>query len=168
MDIQTIQKSAVEQIFFPHDTIRKEQEILMQDIQRCLHEKKTLIAHAPTGLGKTAAALGPSLKYALDNNKTIFFLTSRHTQHIIALDTLKKIHEKYTLEFTVGDIIGKKWMCALPAVEQLYSNEFSEFCKKMKEDNKCENYANTRKNMNLTVEAKNVLHQISSSIHDTE
>ncbi|MBI3032216.1 ATP-dependent DNA helicase [Candidatus Woesearchaeota archaeon] len=159
----------MEQIYFPFDVVRDEQKRLMQDISASLQQQKNIIAHAPTGLGKTAAALAPALTYALQQDKTVFFLTSRHTQHLIALKTLQEIQEKYHLDFSVGDIIGKKWMCALPEVTTLYSNEFAEFCKKLREDTKCGFYAKTRKQtMGLTVEAKDTLHQIKTSIHDTE
>jgi len=46
----------------------------------CLQNQKDLLLSAPTGVGKTVAALYPCLKYALRNGKSIFFLTSKSTQ----------------------------------------------------------------------------------------
>ena len=88
-------QDAFAQILFPFDSIRSEQDALIAKVSSCIAEKKHLVVHAPTGLGKTIASLGPALKYAIDNKKTVFFLTSRHTQHIIAVDTLKAIKEKF-------------------------------------------------------------------------
>lgn len=148
-------------ILFPHRKVRKIQSELIKDIISAFEKKSCLIAHAPTGLGKTAASIAPALKYALENKLTIFFLTSRHTQHKIAVDTLKKIKEKYSLDFSAIDIIGKKHMCPVPGIENLYSNEFSEYCKQQKEEGKCEFYQNTRKkNGTKTVQASKIIDDI--------
>ncbi len=50
---------------FPYDKIRPEQDNLVKDITNSLEKKKNLIIHAPTGLGKTVAALAPCLEFAL-------------------------------------------------------------------------------------------------------
>ena len=41
---------------FPHDEIREGQDALIKDLQSAVNDGKILIAHAPTGLGKTANA----------------------------------------------------------------------------------------------------------------
>ena len=150
-------------ILFPHKKVRKNQDQLIKDIISVIKNKSRLIAHAPTGLGKTAASLAPALKWALKNNLTIFFLTSRHTQHKIAIDTLKKIKQKYDLDFAVIDIIGKKHMCPVPGIEQLYSNEFSEYCKQQREEGKCEFHLNTKKKSGATtIKASGIIDQLKS------
>ncbi|MCB9358904.1 ATP-dependent DNA helicase [Candidatus Woesearchaeota archaeon] len=150
-----------DEILFPHDEIRDIQDTLIEDIQHCIENKKSLVAHAPTGLGKTAASLAPALTYALKNKKTIFFLTSRHTQHQIAIDTLKKIKEKHGTDIVISDIIGKKHMCLQSGVETLYSNQFFEYCKSLREDGKCEFYNNTYTNgTKLSVRSKKVLNDL--------
>ena len=163
--INNAAKSIADQIYFPHDEIRAEQHKLISDVLTVLENKTHLIAHAPTGLGKTAAALAPCLHYALKNKLTIFFLTSRHTQHLIALQTLQKIKRKHDLQFTVADIIGKKWMCAMPSVSILPSSDFAEFCKAVKEHDKCEFYMNTRakNSLSLSVLAKKVLEDVKTT-----
>lgn len=138
---------------FPHEKIRATQDALMTEVQRAVGEGKCLVAHAPTGLGKTAATLPIALKKAIDDGKTVFFLTSRHTQHRIAIDTLKEIKKKHKLDVVTLDIIGKKWMCPVPGVQMLGSGDFVEYCKKQKEEGKCEFYTKTRKKNKPTTEA---------------
>ena len=96
-------------ILFPYDKVRNEQNDMIQRVLEAVEQRKHTLIHAPTGLGKTAATLAPILSYILneknkenkEQNKsqklTIFFLTSRHTQHKLALDTLRLIKEKYNL-----------------------------------------------------------------------
>ena len=131
--------------YFPHEKIRPIQEEFMSDVWNSLNTKQHLIAHAPTGLGKTAASLAPAIKYAIENNKVIFFLTSRHTQHKIAVETMKLIKKEKNVEFNVVDFIGKKSMCLVPGVESLSHGEFMEYCRTVsRKDYTCKYYTNTR------------------------
>ncbi|MBU1704110.1 MAG: ATP-dependent DNA helicase, partial [Nanoarchaeota archaeon] len=147
---------------FPYDKIRKIQEDMLKDVADAVKNKKKIIAHAPTGLGKTIASLGPALKHAIDNDLTVFFLTSRHTQHNIAIETLAEIKRKYDIDFSVADIIGKRWMCAMDGVHLLSSKDFSTYCKSVKEDGKCEFYSRTKKGNVLTTDAKKVLEDLKN------
>lgn len=133
------------EILFPHDDVRPAQEDLVKDVIEAINRRGHLIAHAPTGLGKTAATLAPAISYALKNKLHVLFLTSRHTQHTIAMETIRKIKEKHGKEVIATSVIGKKWMCLHPGVERLSSSEFSEYCKLQREDNRCEFYSNTKK-----------------------
>lgn len=144
-------------LLFPYDSVRMEQSDLLQQINECLSQRKHLVAHAPTGLGKTAAVLAPCLRHAIDNKLTVFFLTSRHTQHLIAIQTLKEIKEKYGMPIEAISLAGKKNMCLQPGVEQWKAREFYDYCKSLREDNKCEYYANIKSGNNVTVEAKKAL-----------
>ncbi len=97
---------------FPHSQVRPSQKELKDRVETALKEQKNVVAHAPTGLGKTAATVPPSLSYALENDKTVFFLTPRHSQHEIALETLKQVKEKHNVRFIAVDLIGKDHLCA--------------------------------------------------------
>lgn len=137
-------------IFFPHGDIRPIQDELIGLVSEGLKNKKHVIAHAPTGLGKTAATLAPAVSFAMKNdNTTVFFLTSRHTQHKIVIDTLKKMKENFGLDFIATSIIGKKHMCLQPNVDQLGSNEFSEYCKSLRDKDECVYYSNARSKTNV-------------------
>ncbi|MBW3023098.1 ATP-dependent DNA helicase, partial [Candidatus Woesearchaeota archaeon] len=146
--------------FFPHDKIRPEQEKLLQAVESSLDKKRNLVVHAPTGLGKTAATITPALEFALEKNLTVFYLTSRHTQHKIVIDTLKKIKEKHNVSFTSTDLIGKKHMCPVPGIKLVTSGEFNDYCKTAREKKTCEYFMNTKKENKLTVEAKQQLSEL--------
>lgn len=161
-----------ESILFPYDSIRREQSDMIKKVIEAVEKQKHALIHAPTGLGKTAATLAPVLSHVLkkaqetkikEDIPTIFFLTSRHTQHKIAIDTLRQIKEKYQLDFDVVDIIGKKWMCLQSGVSLLGSSEFSEYCKSVREDKTCEFYTNTRENaIKFTPHGQNVISKIKN------
>jgi len=101
----------IKRFLFPHDSVRDIQSDMIKDVDSCIEKSSHLIVHAPTGLGKTASTLPVALSHAIKKKFTIFFLTSRHTQHKIAIDTLKRIKQKHDVDFVTVDIIGKKWMC---------------------------------------------------------
>ncbi|HLF54162.1 MAG TPA: ATP-dependent DNA helicase [Candidatus Nanoarchaeia archaeon] len=146
--------------FFSHDVIRPSQKEFVETIAKALKDKKHVLAHAPTGLGKTAAVLCPALEFALQRDLTVFFLTSRHTQHKIVLETAKKVMERNNVHFAVTSLIGKKWMCAQENVENMPSGDFAEYCKSLVENNQCEYYTNARGKNNLV--AKRVLSELKA------
>jgi DNA excision repair protein ERCC-2 len=140
---------------FPFDTVRPEQDKLITDISLAVKDGKNMIAHAPTGLGKTAAALTPALEYALENNKTIFFLTSRNTQHTMIVETLQKIHKKHKI--IAVDFIGKKGMCPQMANYDSRSINFIEFCNAQRKERSC-------KQINKTVDKNEATPQAEAFI----
>lgn len=144
---------------FPHAEYRKIQGAFMNQVYTTLQNKGQLLVHAPTGIGKTASALSPALTYVLKENKskTVFFLTSRNTQHLIAVETLRKVKTKFNLDLVAVDIIGKKNMCNQPGVHTLRSSEFVEFCKDLREKGQCQYYDNIKLKGKVSPEAANVL-----------
>ena len=146
------------EIYFPYPKVRDIQSNMISDVYNALKDKKHIIMHAPTGIGKTISALAPALSFAMRNNLTIFFLTSRQTQHKIVVDTLKQIKQKFDINLECADIIGKKLMCLQNGVESMSSSSFHEYCKSLRDENQCEFYLNTRKqNTEPTLEAKHSL-----------
>lgn len=153
---------------FPYDKIRQEQDGLINDIRAAVSSGKCLIAHAPTGLGKTAAALAPALEFALKSKKTVFFLTSRHTQHAIAVETARLIKQKHKASFSVTDIVGKKHMCARDDVSGLYSRQFHDYCRSLVDSGSCSFYSNFKKGSVLTSDSKIVIATIAGEPMHTE
>jgi DNA excision repair protein ERCC-2 len=141
----------MEEFLFPHEKIREVQEDFIRDVAKALNENKNMLIHAPTGLGKTTI-LGPALAYAIKNKKTVFFITPMHTQHKIAVETLKKIKEKYKKEFVVVDLIGKRWMCQQKGVQELTSHEFAEYCSDMIDKGECQYHSNIKKKGKNSIE----------------
>lgn len=156
------------ELAFPYEKIRPVQKDLIAALQKALATRTHLLAHAPTGLGKTIAALYVTLPYALEKDLTIFFLTSKHTQHKIAIETLRELKEKNKVQFTVADMIGKKWMCLQPKIEQMSSGDFAEFCKHMVEHKTCEFYVNARKENKPTAQTIVAVESLSSLLAHTE
>ena len=151
----------LKEMFFPHDKVREIQDVMVNDVYDALKNKKSMILHAPTGIGKTASVLSPALSLAIKNDLTVFFLTSRHTQHKIAIDTLKEIKKKHGIDILVADIIGKKWMCLQAGAEIMHSNDFTDYCKRLRDENKCEFYSNAlKKSRSTTVKAEKVLNEL--------
>ena len=147
---------------FPYESVRPIQTELINLVYDIIKNQKNLIVHAPTGLGKTVAMLAPALSFVLDKKDlTIFFLTSRHTQHKLAVETLKHIKEAHNINFNAVDLVGKQSMCVQDHVQDLYASEFHEYCKSVKEKHECEFYENTKKkNGKLTVKAKQVISEL--------
>lgn len=132
------------EILFPYEEPRKIQKALIAQIQSCIQNKQNLIAHAPTGIGKTISVIGPTLSYAITNNLTLFFLTPRHSQHHIAVETLKLIKDKFKLDFGIVDFIGKKHMCLQPGIDLLPNGEFHDYCRELRKKDQCEFFINIK------------------------
>ena len=129
--------------FFPFPSVREGQREFMADVKHAVEAGGILVAHAPTGIGKTVAALVPALQYAIENEKTVFFLTSKRSQHKIAIDTLRLIKERNGLNLTAVDITSKQSMCprAVSIYREFYSL-FNEFCRNEQRNKRCWYYMN--------------------------
>ncbi len=94
---------------FPYDLVREGQRQFLEDARSCMRNKINLLAHAPTGLGKTAVALTAALETSLENDGFVFFLTSRQSQHAAAIETLRHIWKKERVKAV--DIISREDTC---------------------------------------------------------
>src|SRR3989344_1092472 len=156
-------------IFFPYEKVREIQEDFIKDILDSIQQKRHLIAHAPTGIGKTASVLSTIIPYIIEKDLTLFFLTSRHTQHRIAIETLKDIKKKHGVnaDINVADLIGKKNMCSQFGVEAMGS-QFYEFCRTIVEKKECEFYENTYSSIGYSFETRNFLTNNKGIFHVEE
>lgn len=137
-----------EEIFFPYENIRKSQDELISNVLDSFNEKKHILVHAPTGLGKTVSMLSPLLSKSLNKDIIIFFLTPKHSQHRIVVDTLRLIKNKFNINLTAVDFIGKKLMCAQSNIDRLTSGQFYDYCKDVRENKTCEFYNNFKESKN--------------------
>ena len=102
-------------IFFAHEEARRSQIEMISDGVETLSGGGFLLAAAPTGIGKTAAALASALQASFDNNLSperpkIIFMTGRQSQHRIVVDTVRKINSRIpdgVPKITLVDIIGR-------------------------------------------------------------
>ncbi len=146
---------------FPFEHVRDGQKEFMEDVRKCLEEGEHLVAHAPTGIGKTVATLVPSVEWALESDKTVFFATPRHSQHRIAIETVK-LMEEGGQDVRAVDFIGKRWMCP-EAKESVSSRDFSTYCKLSREDGLCDLYNATFTKGQPTSRAVNFAREYSTS-----
>ena len=152
---------------FPFKRVRGGQKEFLLDVKSAVDDGRHLLAHAPTGIGKTAAVIAPSLERALESNKTVFFLTPKHTQHTIVVDTLKRIKKKFGINFVTVDVIGKQWTCP-QNVGDLDSREFNEFCRALKKDERCKYFNNVRKRK-LSDKAQKIIDEVKKEpMHSEE
>jgi len=94
---------------FPYHKVRKIQDLFLEDARWCMQERNTLLAHASTGMGKTAVSITAALEASIDAGGVVLFLTSRQTQHAAAVEALIRIHQIKPVG--VVDLISREDMC---------------------------------------------------------
>jgi DNA excision repair protein ERCC-2 len=131
-------------IFFRHDRVRPFQKELMGDIYNAMAQRKIFMASAPTGSGKSDAALSSAITYAMENNLTVFFLTPKISQHRIALEVVKGIAEKHSLPLRGVDIVGRSHCCIDDSISRLDHDAFQTLCARKRKNKECIYYGNAR------------------------
>ena len=76
---------------FPFGEPRPVQAEMMREVAGAAASGLVLLCAAPTGVGKTAAALHPFVCEALRSDGRVVFTTSRNSQQELALDTLRRM-----------------------------------------------------------------------------
>ncbi len=96
-------------LVFPHAQFRPGQREMAAAVARAAAQGEHLLAQAPTGIGKTAAALFPLLVGALESHRRLFVLTAKTTQQDIYMKTLAAIDGE---SFRSVRLRAKERMCA--------------------------------------------------------
>jgi DNA excision repair protein ERCC-2 len=93
------------QFSFPFPKMRLGQQDMIEAIQEALRAGSSLLLEAPTGLGKTAAALFAALPYALEHDKQVMFLTSKTTQQDLVFRTAQELRlsVRFPTRFACGN-----------------------------------------------------------------
>lgn len=144
---------------FPFDTIREGQKGFARDVQRAVRRGEHLVAHAPTGIGKTAAALAPALHAALDQEKRLLVLTSKQSQHRIVVDTLRSIQERRGTRVASVDVISKRDMCPRLDKDDVHPAAFADWCTRLCKKNMCDYFSEG---------AKDAVAEVRQGIHHVE
>lgn len=104
--------SSIEGLTFPFETYRFNQRHMMAVIYRNIISKDIAYIEAPTGLGKTVAALFSSLKAIHQPRQKIFYLTAKNDGKRTVLETVKLLEDKGLKAKTV-EITAKDSVCFL-------------------------------------------------------
>ncbi|MGZ5429054.1 MAG: DEAD/DEAH box helicase, partial [Thermoanaerobaculia bacterium] len=96
-------------LVFPHARFRLGQREMASAVARAAAQGEHLLVEAPTGIGKTAAALHPLLVGALQSHRRLFVLTAKTTQQEIYEKTLAAIDGE---SFRSVRLRAKERMCA--------------------------------------------------------
>jgi len=131
-------------LFFRFSEPREGQKQLMLDVYSALEQKKHLVADASVGIGKTDAVLSPAIDFALKENKKVFFLTPKISQHEIALQVVQGLAKKFNLNLKAVDLIGRRYACIDPILSRADFEGFYEICARKREKEECEFFANAR------------------------
>ncbi len=126
-------------LLFRFDVMRDEQKRLIDDALESFESRSIILAHAPTGLGKTDASLSAALTFALRNDLDVFFVTPKISQHTIALDVVKGINKRFGLSIHAMDLVGRKYMCIHPLLtSSLDHDSFYQACERFRKKEICE------------------------------
>jgi DNA excision repair protein ERCC-2 len=80
-----------EALRFPHSGTRVGQDEIVAAVAGALERGEHLLLQAPTGVGKTAAALFPALRHALLHDQRLFVLTAKTLQQEMAMSVLRRL-----------------------------------------------------------------------------
>ncbi len=111
---------------FPYDELREGQEMMIKETYSSIKQGHGLFLQAPTGTGKTVAALYPSVR-ALGNGLVdkIFYLTSKASTRREAFRGAAKLFEAGAMLRTV--VIGaKEQVCMCPS--RIFNNNGTSHC----------------------------------------
>lgn len=114
MDKRDAAQQSAQALPFPFDDYRAGQRQMVKHAYFALTHQRKLLAQAPTGVGKTMAALYPAVR-ALGNGdfQRIFYLTARTTQRTAAENALQRMRDM-GLHLRSVTITAKDKICPYP------------------------------------------------------
>ena len=107
--LRAAKRGFAETMAFPYDRVRPFQQEMVDAVAHAVRERESLLVSAPTGVGKTIAALYPAVKESLRLGKKLFFLTPKTLQQDAAVSALAMLNDG---SFRVLRIRAKQKMCA--------------------------------------------------------
>ncbi|MGZ3772366.1 MAG: ATP-dependent DNA helicase [Pseudobdellovibrionaceae bacterium] len=115
-----------EEMTFPFTSPRRGQKELIETVAQNFETENPLLIQAPTGLGKTAGILYPSLKEALARGQKVVYVTPKNSQHLVAEEAVEKIQEQGCKVRSLT-ITAKSKMCL--KAEPLCNPKYCEYAK---------------------------------------
>ncbi|MCX8131116.1 MAG: ATP-dependent DNA helicase [Clostridia bacterium] len=110
-DWEEIRNESISKLEFPFETYRKGQRSLSAAVYRAIKEEGKLFAQAPTGIGKTMAAIFPSLKAMGQGYASkIFYLTAKTITRSVAEAAFERLRSK-GLRLKTVTITAKEKIC---------------------------------------------------------
>lgn len=103
-------RDSLEALHFPFQSERPHQEDMMEQVRLALRDQSCVLLSAPTGIGKTVAALYPAIEQALRDGLRIFFVTAKTTQQTLAVETLQRLAQQ-GVKFTAVHLRAKEKSC---------------------------------------------------------
>lgn len=102
---------SIKALDFPFSDLREGQNLMMNEVKNAIEGKYRLFIEAPTGIGKTMAAIYPSLK-ELEQDKIdrIFYLTAKGSGKSSVQQALRQLEEK-GLDITCVTLTAKEKIC---------------------------------------------------------
>ncbi|NGM88111.1 ATP-dependent DNA helicase [Parapusillimonas sp. SGNA-6] len=106
---------ALKQLAFPHPAFRPGQRQLAETVYKATRQQRSLLAQAPTGIGKTIGATFPVLKACpADELDKVFFLAAKTSGRQIAIDGLKTILAHQPKSLRVLELVARDKACEYP------------------------------------------------------
>ena len=103
-------REAAERLVFPYDAERPGQAEIVAAVATACEHREHLLLEAPTGIGKTVAALFPALRHCLAHGKRLYVLTAKTLQQEMAEQVLALLNEERA--FRSLTLRAKAKMCA--------------------------------------------------------
>ncbi len=107
--LRAAKRSFADALVFPYAAMRPYQQEMIAAVARAVYQREALLVSAPTGVGKTIAALYPAVKQSLKLGKKLFYLTSKTLQQDVVVKALDMLNDG---SFRVLRIRAKQKMCA--------------------------------------------------------
>src|SRR5262249_46041797 len=101
-------KAFADSLAFPYERMRPYQPEMIDAVARAVRQREALLVSAPTGVGKTIAALYPAVRESLRAGRKLFYLTSKTLQQDAAIEALRMLNDG---AFRVLRIRAKQKMC---------------------------------------------------------
>ncbi len=113
---------------FDRDSVAAYQSEMIEAVARAIREREALLVSAPTGVGKTIAALFPAVRESLKAGRKVFYLTSKTLQQEAAVEAMKLLNDG---SLRVLRIRAKQKMCA--HTEMICHEDFCPFAARYSE-----------------------------------